>query len=228
MRTPAGLDFLQSIANLRRMRGFQKRQLAVLAALGLWLTPGLAPAQGSRPDLPTESAAPPPDREPAARPDDATRLEALFAELAEPGREDWERVEGEINQIWSRSGSPAMDLLLRRGNEAMEAEDYMAALEHLGALTDHAPGFAEGWNARATTFYLMGEYSLAISDVQHVLSLNPRHFGALSGLAFMFEAMDEPELALEALRAVQALNPNRPNINEAVTRLEQAAGEAEL
>jgi len=207
------------------MRGFQKRQLAVVVALGLWLAPAPAPAQDALPERPTDSAAPTPEQEPA---DTATRLEALFAELAEPGRDDWERVEGEINQIWSRSGSPAMDLLLRRGSEAMEAEDYMAALEHFGALTDHAPGFAEGWNARATTFYLMGEYSLAISDVQRVLALNPRHFGALSGLAFMFEAMDEPELALEALRAVQALNPNRPNINEAVIRLEQTAGQAEL
>ena len=61
-----------------------------------------------------------------------------------------------------------------------------------------------------------------------MLALNPRHFGALSGLAFMFEAMDEPELALEALHAVQELNPNRPNINEAVTRLERMNGEAEL
>ena len=62
----------------------------------------------------------------------------------------------------------------------------------------------------------MGEYSLSIADVEHVLALNPRHFGALAGLGFMFEEMGEPELALEALHAAQALNPNRPNINEAV------------
>ena len=164
----------------------------------------------------------------AAPADDAAKLDELFVELAEPGRDDWERVEGEINRIWSKSGSPAMDLLLRRGNEALEAEDYMAALEHFSALTDHAPDFAEGWNGRATTFYLLGEYSLAIADVERVLAINPRHFGALSGLAFMFEAMGEPELALEALHAVQKLNPNRPNINEAVTRLERTNGEAEL
>ena len=93
-----------------------------------------------------------------------------------------------------------MDLLLRRGNEALEAEDYAAALEHFSALTDHAPDFAEGWNGRATAFYLMDEYSLAIADVERVLALEPRHFGALSGLAFMLEAMGEPELALEALQ----------------------------
>ena len=100
-----------------------------------------------------------------------------------------------------------MDLLLRRGNEALEAEDYMAALEHFSALTDHAPDFAEGWNGRATTFYLMGEYSLSIADVERVLALEPRHFGALSGLAFMFEAMGEPELALEALHTGAEAQP---------------------
>ena len=114
-------------------------------------------------------------------PEDAAKLDALFAELAEPGREDWERIEGEITRIWSRSGSDAMDLLLRRGNEALEAEDYGAALEHFTALTDHAPDFAEGWNARATTFYLMGEYALSIADVERVLALNPAAFRGAGG-----------------------------------------------
>ena len=74
----------------------------------------------------------------------------------------------------------------------------------------------------------MEEYALSIADVERVLALEPRHFGALSGLAFMFEAMEEPELALEALHMVQKLNPNRPNINDAVKRLEQMNGEADL
>jgi tetratricopeptide (TPR) repeat protein len=184
------------------MAGFKKRQLAT-AVLALWLA---APALAQ----------------------DEAKLDTLFAELARPGNEDWERVETEITRIWSKSGSPAMDLLLKRGQDALEAEDYPTAVEHFSALIDHAPDFAEGWNARATTYYLMGEYSLSIADVEHVLALNPRHFGALSGLAFMFEALGEPELALKALRAVQALNPNRPNINEAATRLERMTGGAEL
>ena len=201
------------------MSRLQKRQLAVLLALGAAFAPLPAPAQ----DAPA-----PPAAEPEAPASDAASLDALFVELAEPGRDDWERVENEIIGIWSKSGSPSMDLLLRRGNEALEAEDYMAALEHFSALTDHAPDFAEGWNGRATTFYLMGEYALSIADVERVLALEPRHFGALSGLAFMFEAMEEPELALEALHMVQKLNPNRPNINDAVQRLEQMNGEADL
>jgi len=74
----------------------------------------------------------------------------------------------------------------------------------------------------------MGEFSLSMADIEHVLVLEPRHFGALSGLGFMFEAMDQPELALEAFEAVHALNPNRPNVNEAITRLERMTGDADL
>jgi tetratricopeptide (TPR) repeat protein len=191
------------------MGPFRKRHLGVLLAVGLWAG-APAPAQTV----------------PAT--DDAARLDQLFAELSEPGRDDWERIEGEIGKIWAQSGSASMDLLLGRGNAALEAEDYPAAVEHFSALIDHAPDFAEGWNGRATAFYLMEEYALSLSDIEHVLALEPRHFGALSGLAFMLEGMGETELALRALREVQALNPNRPNINDAVIRLKRMTGEAEL
>jgi tetratricopeptide (TPR) repeat protein len=190
------------------MRRFRKRQLAALLAALLWL--GAEPGSAQ------------------AAPEDAARLDALFADLAEPGREDWQRIEGEINRLWSRSGSDAMDLLLRRGRQAIEAGDYAAAVEHLTALTDHAPDFAEGWNARATAFFLMDEYALSIADIERVLALNPRHFGAMMGLATMLEQMGETGYALQALRAVQALNPNRPEVNEAVDRLTRMTGEAEL
>jgi tetratricopeptide (TPR) repeat protein len=201
------------------MGGLQKRQLAGVLAAGLWIA-AVAPVSPQPAEAPAPATAAPAEQE--------AKLDELFAELKQPGREDWEKIEGEINRIWSQSGSPAMDLLLSRGNQALEAEDYFGAVEHFSALIDHAPGFAEGWNGRATTYYLMGEYGLSISDVEHVLALNPRHFGALAGLAFMLESMGEPELALRALHAVQALNPNRPNINEAVTRLERTTGDAEL
>ena len=211
------------------MRGFQKHQLAGLLAAGLWMVAGQPALPQTGPAAEPEIGIPPEAETPATRPaDQAAKLDELFAELKEPGRDDWERIEAEISRIWSQSGSPAMDLLLSRGNAALEAEDYLTAIEHFSALIDHAPDFAEGWNGRATTYYLMGEYGLSINDVEHVLALNPRHFGALAGLAFMLESMGEPEMALEALQAVQALNPNRPNINEAVTRLERMTGDAEL
>jgi Flp pilus assembly protein TadD len=189
------------------MTGFQKRQLG-LAALVLVtiVAAGPAPAQ----DDPDE------------------RVDTLLSQLAEPDRGDWAAIENQIMRIWSRSGSEAMDMLLRRGRDAIEAEDYATAVEHLTALTDHAPDFAEGWNARATAFYMQGEFSLALADVERVLALNPRHYRAMSGLGFMLEDMGETEHALTAFRAAEALNPHMPDVRSAIERLERRTGGAEL
>lgn len=122
---------------------------------------------------------------------------------------------------WSRSGSSSADYLLRRGREAMEADDLEAAYGHLTALTDHAPEFAEGWNARATLLYRMGRYGPSIADIQRVLALEPRHFAALTGLGIMLEEMEEWDAALAAYRAAHAIHPHRPDIEEAIGRIEQ-------
>lgn len=156
------------------------------------------------------------------------RIDGLMAELAAPDTQNWQGVESEILRVWAQSGSDAMDLLLQRGRDAIEAEDLEAAVEHLTALTDHAPDFAEGWNARATAFYLMGEYALSVADIERALALNPNHFGALSGLAVMLEELGEPELALEAHRTVRDLNPHRAEMNPTIGRLESMVGGADL
>ncbi|WP_290742624.1 tetratricopeptide repeat protein [Amaricoccus sp.] len=192
------------------MTGFQKLSRApsgVLVALLLVSAPaGFAQSRGER----------------------AAKLDVLLTELSEPGRADWETVETEIERLWSQSGSPAMDLLLRRGQEAMAAEDYAAAVEHFSALIDHAPEFAEGWNGRATAFFYMDEYSLSLADIERTLALNPKHFGALEGLAAIFEAMEQPDLAIDAAEAALAINPNRPSLQETRKRLERATGSTEL
>lgn len=149
------------------------------------------------------------------------RLASLLSELQSPVLPDWERVEAEILNLWSRSGSPAMDLLLRRGRQAMARGDYSAALTHLTALTDHAPEFAEGWNARATLFYEMGDYGPSLDDIARTLALNPNHFGALTGLGMIMEQVEAYSHALDAFRAARAIHPHRPDLEQAVERLER-------
>ena len=105
----------------------------------------------------------------------------------------------------------------------MNAGDLPKAVEHFTALTDHAPEFAEGWNARATAFFMMHEYGLSVHDIEITLRLNPRHFGALSGLGMIYETLDLPKDALKAFRAALAVHPNRPDLLEAVKRLEDKA-----
>ncbi|MGB0496828.1 MAG: tetratricopeptide repeat protein [Rubricella sp.] len=152
--------------------------------------------------------------------DRAEDLDALFAELSDPELADPGRVERRIERIWTRSGSDTVDFLLERGRQALEAGEYLSAVEHLTAATDHAPGFAEGWNLRATAFYLMEEYALSLADIRRTLALEPRHFGALAGLGLIMEELGRPEDAWAAYRAAQTLNPHQMNVNAAVERLE--------
>ncbi|TPE48324.1 tetratricopeptide repeat protein [Amaricoccus solimangrovi] len=223
------------------MAGSGKRQrfghalaIALIGAAPAFAQDAPAPESPDPPKLATPSydahdpaSAPPEDTATAAQ-KQAAALDRLYGELADPGRRDWEKVQAEIERLWARSGSPAMDLLLRRAGREMRAENYPAAVDHLTALTELAPGFAEGWNARATAFYQLGEFSLAVADLEHVLALNPRHFGALTGLGIILDQTGQPAPALEALRAARALNPNRPDINDQIRRVERSLGAADL
>jgi tetratricopeptide (TPR) repeat protein len=152
---------------------------------------------------------------------DSAEVDRLLGELAKSEQPGWRQIENSILREWSKSGSPAMDLLLRRGTEALESGDLDVAVEHLTALTDHAPDFAEGWNARATVFFQMGEYGLSLEDIRRTLELNPRHFSAMSGLGVIFESLGYEKEALEVYRAVQAIHPHRPELQEALDRLER-------
>ncbi len=151
-------------------------------------------------------------------------VEALLAELANPETRNWQTVERRISKEWSRSGSASMDLLLQRGEKAMEAEDYEAALEHLTALTDHAPDFAAGWNARATALFHQELWGPAMQDLARALALNPRHFEALTGLAVILGQTGKEDEALQVWHMVRALHPHRPEMNEAIEALEKRVG----
>lgn len=152
----------------------------------------------------------------------------MLAELADPATANWQTLERRILAEWSKSGSPAMDLLLERGQQAMEAEDLDEAIEHLTALTDHAPDFAEGWNARATAFFAAGDLGRSAADIARVLALNPDHFGALAGMGMIWTELEEPERALEAYRAALAIHPNKPELADAVDALDQQISGPEL
>ncbi len=154
--------------------------------------------------------------------------ERWFAELADPDGGNWERAQTNILLQWSRSGSPALDLLLTRGRRAMEAGDLPAAIEHLTALTDQAPDFAEGWNARATAYYMAGLYGPSIVDIEHVLALEPRHFGAISGLGLILQEVGREPEAIRAFRESLAINPHQDGISDALKALEQKLSGKEL
>ncbi len=156
--------------------------------------------------------------------DQRVRLDQLFAALARAGPDEWQVIEREIRELWAQSGSPSLDLLFERGAQALRDDDPRAAVEHFTALIDHAPDFAEGWNGRATAYYALGLHGPALADIARVLALEPRHFGALTGLAVILEEMGETALALRAYREVLRLNPNRRSVLDAIETLERGQG----
>ncbi len=146
-------------------------------------------------------------------------LDDLFDRLAEADAAEAGQIQGQIQSAWSRSGSPAMDLLLRRGEDAMEVGNFTLAIQHYSALIDHAPAFAEGYNGRATAFYLAGQIGPSLADIESTLALNPRHFGAMSGLAVILEGLDRPADALEVYARIRDIAPNADGIQGAMDRL---------
>jgi len=150
-------------------------------------------------------------------------VDELFAQLRQPAV-DSTAVEGQIIDRWSRSGSASMDLLLQRGEEAMEAQDFEAAIGFYSALIDHAPQFAQGYSARGAAYYAAGMIGPALADIESALALEPRHFEALSGLAVILEEVATPGEALEAWRMVAELTPHDPAVKQAIERLESQGG----
>ncbi len=155
-------------------------------------------------------------------------LSALFEGLKTADPAAVRQIEGRIYTIWSQSGSDAMDLLLTRGRDAMEQGDTAKAIQHFSALIDHAPDFAEGYNGRATAYFQLGRFGLALEDIRQALLRNPRHFDAMSGLALILEEIDEPVAALDAWLQVEQLHPNREGLLEAKTRLARQVEGTEL
>jgi len=124
-------------------------------------------------------------------------------------------------RLWSRSGDPAIDALMARGGAEMQAGRLAAAIGTFSEVIRRKPAFAEGWNRRATAYYLAEEFERSIADCREVLKRNPAHFGALSGLGQIYAAMERDEDALDWFRRALAVNPNMAGVAENIRGIEQ-------
>ena len=122
-------------------------------------------------------------------------------------------------QVWSRSGDAAIDRLLAEGIDQMNASQGEQAVETFSEIIRRRPEFAEGWNKRATVYYLMGEYQKSLADCDEVMKRNPYHFGALSGYGLIYLQLDQPEKALDYFQRALKVNPNLESVNETVEML---------
>jgi len=124
-------------------------------------------------------------------------------------------------RLWGRSGDPAIDALMARGGAEMQAGRLAAAIGTFSEVIRRRPAFAEGWNRRATAYYLAEEFDKSIADCREVLKRNPGHFGALSGLGQIYAAMERDEDALDWFRRALEVNPNMAGVAANIHALEQ-------
>ena len=149
-----------------------------------------------------------------------SRLPSLFEILRTESRPDRiEFAERSIWSIWHESGREDVDQLMEAGIEEMGGGRLQDSIETFGQIVELAPEFAEGWNKRATAYYLAGELDASIRDVERTLALEPRHFGALSGLGLIFLAKGDEFGALRAFEATLVVHPLAPAARFHVQRL---------
>ncbi|MEM7074232.1 MAG: hypothetical protein AAF484_04045 [Pseudomonadota bacterium] len=156
------------------------------------------------------------------------RLDRLLADLQEADSDNAQRIARDIEHEWTKSGSPSADLLLKRGRDALEAGETEAAIDHLTALTDHAPEFAEGWHMRALAFASIERFGPAIADLEQALALEPRHFNAIASLAGILYQVGYPDMSREALEMVLELHPHHTQALDSLGAIDSDTGGADL
>ncbi|MFO1117885.1 MAG: tetratricopeptide repeat protein [Beijerinckiaceae bacterium] len=203
--------------------------------------PNITPNDESGADIPTPPKAPQraddglkPDRREARKPprnpphstpteqaQRASVLDRLFAQLKASSDADGAKGVAEaIQRVWLRSGSDTADVLMSRIIAALAVHDIPTAEKLLDAVVSLQPNWAEAWNKRATVRFMRDDIEGAMNDIEETLRREPRHFGALTGLAAILQKSGFDKRALEAYRRALAIYPEQPEIKKAVEKLQ--------
>ena len=134
------------------------------------------------------------------------------------------RITEEIWQRWRQVDNTVIGDLLASGITAMNAHDLGLALDSFDQVIQKAPEFAEGWNKRATVYYLMGEYNHSVRDIRQTLLLEPRHFGAMAGFAWILLRQRDFEMAEHVLRRALSVNPFLVDVRRQLRALMDRSG----
>ena len=126
---------------------------------------------------------------------------------------------------WSRSGDAEADRLLETGTVEMNAGRHPNAIEIFSQVIKRKPDFAEGWNKRATAYYLAGDMKKALADCDEVMKRNPQHFGALSGYGQIYVRLEDYDKAIDYFRRALKVNPNLTDLELVIRKLEEIAAD---
>jgi tetratricopeptide (TPR) repeat protein len=136
-----------------------------------------------------------------------------------------ELAERALWQVWSRSGDAEADRLLAAGSAQMGSGRLKEAIATFTRVIQRKPGFAEGWNKRATAYYLDGNFPQSLTDCAEVMKRNPQHFGALSGYGQIYAQLEDYYKALEYFRRALAVNPNMASVRINIQAIEELMNE---
>ena len=149
-----------------------------------------------------------PSKLPKVGADHTRGLDFLFGALkAAPDEASAKHVEARIWALWLQTPSDTAALLMMRAKAAMDAQQIDVALKLLDAVVKLRPDYVEGWNRRATLYYLQNDYAHSLEDIEQVLVREPRHFGALAGLGMIMQDLGDEKRALDAFRKALADQP---------------------
>ncbi len=203
-----------SAARSCRILAFVTAMSAVVPISALGLDLRGAPTKQQK--KPTET----PGKLPKVGADKTRGLDFLFGALkAAPDEASAKHVEARIWALWMHTPSDTAALLMTRAKAAMDAQQMDVALKLLDAVVKLRPDYVEGWNRRATLYYLRNDYAHSLQDIEQVLVREPRHFGALAGLGMIMQDLGDEKRALEAFRKALAVNPHLDKVPELVKTL---------
>jgi len=188
----------------------------LVAALSASAAPQSLAAPGDKPGASTSAQVKTADPEKGRQ----KVLDDLFERLVKAQDETEARgVTGAIERVWMHSGSDTADLLMGRAMQALQRKDYALSQELLNAVVEIEPDWAEAWNKRATVRYLADDAMGSMQDIARVIKLEPRHFGALSGMGFILQRGGFDKGALAAFRKALEISPQQEEIRRLVEKL---------
>jgi tetratricopeptide (TPR) repeat protein len=194
-------------------------RLALVVAAIAVAAPVASPGQDLVPKQPRKMPDAP-GKLPKAGADKTRGLDFLFGALkAAPDAASAKHVEAKIWALWLQTPSDTTALLMTRARAAMDAQQLDVAQKLLDAVVKLRPDYVEGWNRRATLYYLKNDFTHSLQDIEQVLIREPRHFGALAGLGMIMQDLGDDKRALEAFRKALAVNPHLEKVPELIKTL---------
>jgi tetratricopeptide (TPR) repeat protein len=151
------------------------------------------------------------------------RLDELFSVLGQTGDVNIiQATENKIWEIWMEHLDADVEALMLVGTQRMNMQYYSDALAVYSEIIKTYPDYAEAWNKRATLYYLAGDLDASIDDIKHTLALEPRHFGALSGLGLVYIQRNELQKAKDAFETLLQVHPQSPNAQQSLEMVNQS------